>query len=154
MKYSICLILMASLFFVSCDKDDADVDVHADLYGTWVAERVAISGFGFLDGVTKISFDEDGGYRSDFTFTDEVTGCDYTFFYVGTFSGDANSITLQMERGEIEITGCTDTNDNSTRDYTSEELIAAGSILEWDVVGNILEIITDKDNLNRIYVRL
>ena len=156
MKNAIYLILMVSLFLASCKKDDdnVDVDVHADLYGTWVMDRVAISGFGFIEGISKVSFDQDGGYRSDISFTATSTGCDYTLFYVGTFSGDATTITTQMDRGEVEITGCTNTDDISTRDYTSDELDAAGITLEWKIVGNTLELITNEDNLNRIYERL
>ncbi|WP_299444313.1 hypothetical protein [uncultured Aquimarina sp.] len=152
---NLSMFLTVVFFLVSCSSDDDSVevtDVHADLYGTWVSNRVAISGFGYLDGTSKVSFDSDGGYRSDISFTVSSTGCDYTLFLVGTFTGDETNVSSNMNRGEVEITGCTNPTENSTRDYTTAELEASGTSLNWEIVGNTLELI-HTDGLNRIYVR-
>jgi hypothetical protein len=158
LKFIVFLAISSSIVACSDDDDEAvpvvvvTPSVHADLYGTWVSNRVAISGFGYIPGTSKVSFHSDGGYRSDITFTASSSGCNYNLFNVGTFTGDAKDISTTHTRGESEITGCTDPAGNSTRDYTVQELSDAGTSLTWEVVGNTLELI-HTDGLNRIYVR-
>lgn len=137
----------------ACSDDIPDPDFRASLHGTWVMNRVAVSGFGYFEGTSAISFDHNGGYRSDVYFSDPNSGCEVFLYYAGTFEATGNTITSQISRGEVEISGCNEATGNSTRDYTQEELDAASTTAEYVIIGNTLELITNQDDFNRIFVK-
>lgn len=149
----ILLTAIIIVLFSACEDRIPPPDYRMALQGTWVMNRVAVSGYGYFEGTAAISFDAGGGYRSDVNFRDPDSGCEAYLFYAGTFSATDTTITSKIKRGELEMTGCADEAANSSRAYSQAELEAASTTADYIIIGNTLELFTCRDNLNRVFVK-